>query len=382
MARGLTHADLVSMLETLAQYGIPSPRSARLIDVGTSPFVDFVVDELIDGLIAGGCSTFRVFEGSYGAGKTHLLRLIEEAALRRRMVVAKTDLSSALGFHERRFMTKYILENMEARIEGETVRSLPRILDGLGRLDRADLDGIRAGRWPHSGFAFAMAHAAEGILDSYGKSVNDRFLTGERVTAALLRDAGVTGVKAPLTERNAEVVLRTVLSVLRKAGVRGTLLIFDETESVFDGRRPTQRVIRAANLMRRMIDGSASGSFDATLSVFAVLPSFLMSAALAYPALGQRLQVSSDPGGAGWRTPVLDLASVSSVVDREDFVVGLAGRFALIGEKLGAPRDDLHSRLLEVGGRVLDENAGSGYRRELTKQFATHVLVATEGGTT
>lgn len=67
-------------LKHIAQYGVPSPGATGLFDVGTGPFLDYFEREVMDALIAQGGATFRIVEGPYRAGKTHLLTLLLERA--------------------------------------------------------------------------------------------------------------------------------------------------------------------------------------------------------------------------------------------------------------------------------------------------------------
>jgi len=149
-----------------------------------------------------------------------------------------------------------------------------------------------------------------------------RFLHGERVRVSDLRKLGITGVKHPLSQRNAEQVLSTALNSLSALGVPGTVLLFDETEKAFRSPRstPSKKVRVSANLIRRLIDACSSGGLERVLVVFAVLPGFLNNCAEAYPALGQRLQMPRKAGdSAGWRSPVLPLAAVNSTASPEEF---------------------------------------------------------------
>lgn len=53
---------------------------SSVIDVGSDAFVSCFEHEILNGLVQHGGATCRFFEGSYGAGKTHLLRLLGETA--------------------------------------------------------------------------------------------------------------------------------------------------------------------------------------------------------------------------------------------------------------------------------------------------------------
>src|SRR5438045_167083 len=104
-----TADDVVSALELVAQYGIPDALAARLLDVGTNAFIDYIADEVFDGFILRGAATCRFFEAPYGHGKTHLMMLLEGLAHKHRMAVATTDLSNELGLANWKGITQHVL---------------------------------------------------------------------------------------------------------------------------------------------------------------------------------------------------------------------------------------------------------------------------------
>jgi hypothetical protein len=227
-----------------------------------------------------------------------------------------------------------------------------------------------------------MAKMANGAqLSRAGLELLTRFLLGERVSSRELQRAGVKNVKNPLSTRNAELVLKTVLAGLRRLGLSGTLLLLDENEKTFQFKRsaPPMRVLNAANLMRRIIDSCAGGSLVSAIVVFAVLPGFVESCSLAYEALGQRLQTRRDDGHSpGWRSPVLPIEAVSSVPDPEAFLEAVTSRFEDLIVHCGGRVDGVRARFAREGKRILERSAGAGYRRALMKQLATLTLTHLE----
>ena len=361
-------------LEDVAQLGQPSGRSVRVLDVGNEPFLDFFKRELLDELIAPGGATCRMFEGPYGSGKSHLLFLLREAALDRDLAVVHTDLSAGIQLEDWPLITQHILQNLELRTPTGSVRSLPRILEAIsGRATEVGSDRGRA--LPHPGFERAMRLFLLGDQQKGDAwQLLERFLLGERVGVADLRRAGVAGVKHPLNRRNAQHVLRTVAGFLLRNGVRGTLLLFDENEEVFkSGKRgPTKRVQYGANLLRRLIDATASGGLEGTAAIFATLPGFLASCAEAYPALGQRVELPGVADDLGWRSPVLPVRSVAKGMAPETFLEALIDRIVLLAGNVGAGDMIDAPALRRVGDMILSAHAGDGYRRELMKAVASH----------
>lgn len=367
-------AALRGALEGVAQYGVLGGVAAEMLDVGSGPFLEYAERELFDDLLAQGGATCRFFEGSYGSGKTHLLRLLADRAAARGLVVVPTELSRDLGLEDWAAITRHILERVEVRLGGTTVRSLPDILSALGRDGLSGVAALRRAHLPHVGFRAAMLRAAgEPTIPAPLRA----YLRGERIGAAQLKRAGVTGIKDPLSRRNAEQVLNTALSGLHHLGLPGTILLFDENERTLatDRAGGSKRLQTAANVMRRFIDGCTTGGIVGTVAVFAVLPGFLEGCTRLYPALGQRLEMARDADmPPAWRWPVLPVEAVGTTPTPEDFLAGIAARLTSLVAGAGVPADGLDVVLHRAGDAILAEQAGAGYRRPLMKQLATLAL--------
>ena len=372
----LPDADSVrDALEQVAQYGTLGNSSAGLLDVGTDRFISYFESELLDDLIATGGSTCRFYEGSYGAGKTHLLHLLEELAITRGMASVRTELSHDLPLEDWQSICKYLLQRLTVVIDGQEIRGVPSILSVLRESDRAQVASLRAASLPHAGFKRAMLFASQ---ESAIPLSLTRYLLGERVPASQLQRDGYRGIKDSLVQRNAELVLETVTGGLFHLGVRGTILLFDETERSFASSRaiPSTKVRVAANLMRRLIDACTTGRLVGTIIVFAILPGFLENCMQVYPALGQRLEMARGTEIApAWRWPVLPIDALSTTSDRDEFLRHAACRITQLVHHCGGQTSGLEERLKTEGAEVLAAQAGSGYRRLLMKRLA---LVANE----
>lgn len=372
----VSREQLVATLERLAQLGVPAPGAAHVLDVGSDEFLDYFEAEVLDQLVCRGGATCKIFEGVYGSGKTHLLQLLHDMALAKGMAVVRTDLSEAISLENWSLVTEHILQHLTVLTPDGSATSLPRALEALARAGRIDPSRLQGATLPHPGFARAITLACDPHLRLGRRSLIHRFLQGERVSVSQLKAEGVTGVKHPLSARNAELVIKTVFAALFQLGVPGTVLLFDENERTFasNGRTPPRRVVLGANLLRRLIDASATGALVGTVAVFAVLPDFLENCRHAYAALGQRLHVDRGARTVGWRSPVLPLDLVSSGQEPEEFLEGLVDRIEELLRACGVSLNGQRHTLAEAGRQVLERNAGSGYRRPLVKQIATMSL--------
>ena len=366
--------QILDALETMAQYGVLPADAVNFFDVGTREYLTFFENEIIEALIAHGGATCRFFEGAYGSGKTHLLHILGDFALKKGMVVASTDLSQAMGLDDWRLITLYILQNMQAVIDGELVRSLPEILAMYGQSGKAKLGSLRSAKLPHSGFQIAMIQAVNSDAASdLAWSKVKAFLLGHKVTATEFKRYGIQGIKNSLTQKNAEQVLKTVLGGLYHLGFTGTMLLFDENEKTlqYTGRTPSRKYLIAANLMRRLIDGCANGLLVGTVAVFAVLPGFLENCNMIYPALGQRIQLFRGPfKKPAWRSAVLPVHYVNTVREPEEFLNNAAERMVSLVRQYGGNASGLNNEMITYGRRLIELNVGTGYKRELMKALS------------
>lgn len=364
--QALTCEDVKEALTSVAEFGVASSEGAGLLDVGTQQYLQFFRTELLEGLVRSAGSTCRIYEGAYGEGKTHLLGLLREQSLELGMAAVSTDLSQAMSLYDWRLITKNVLAKIEVRIEGERISGLPDILDVLGD-SGANETALREARLPHAGFRAGMVYALNQDLDEDAWDLLKQYLLGDRIGAGKLAAAGISGVKNPLSARNAELILGTVLGGLHALGLPGTMMLFDETEETFSGKQ-SNKMMMAANLIRRLIDSCIDGALPGTIAIFAVLPGFLESAGLAYQALGQRLEFDRSGSFApSWRWPVLQVEQLLTSPDPADFLESAIDRMIYLMDICGAGSEDLRVELRARGERVLSENAGTGYRRELMK---------------
>lgn len=362
--------QIEDVLIQLAQHGTPGSAPVGLFDVGTGEYLKFFSDNILRDTVMAGGATCRFFEGSYGFGKTHLLRLIQDEAIKLGFAVVSTELTTDLRLESWDRITQYILQRVEYRAESGTIHGLGSLLFELGRSGSADLYKFMNTPLPHPGFKRAMEYAvrAERLDDTLMQ-----YLSGERVRVTTLKLAGYPGVRDPLNARNAESVLQTVTRGLIALGLPGVALLFDETDQSFSARTASARlkVQVGANLIRRLIDACTTGKVNGLVSLFAVLPGFIEQCGQTYPALGQRLdrEIRLDRSEA-WRSPVVSVDSVSTLRSPYEFVSALAGKLVSLVEECNADSNGLKEELVNLGNQIVDDQAGSEYRRLVIRRLA------------
>ncbi len=383
--RGLSPSEILGCLQTVAESGVSTPKVAQLLDVGTDDYLALLDEEFLQNDQAVISSTVRIYEGFYGAGKTHLTDLLFSKALDAGYVAVRTNLSDAIHLEDWKLVTRHVLQKVEARIEGHELRSLPSILQAAGALQLVDEDRLESYVAPHPGFKNASLQSTRIDPEHTGAEYLFRYLKGEPVGSGLLSQHRIKGVKNPLSERNAERILRTLAGVLECAGFRGLALLFDENEHTFTYARstPPRRVVQAANLLRRMIDACVAGELPNTLVTFTVLPQFLENANAALPALGTRTQFfrnilplnkTSGTMLPGWRFPIQEARHAVYPIDFKDWVNGVVDRYCGILEFFSTSSKKHEQNLERLAGETLKTDASDSVRRKIQKALATYTL--------
>ncbi|SET02493.1 P-loop protein of unknown function [Methanococcoides vulcani] len=382
--RPLPDPDAVyDILFSLSETGDPKPGAASVIDVGSEQFIDYIENEILDNFVSSGGSTCRFFEGSYGSGKTHILQLIEDRALENGFVVCHIDLKHDLSFGEWDQITKHILENCYIKYDNRIIRRFPEILEALEHNEFLHRDDYKEIQLQHACFQNAIQYAiSRSLLDDNAWYTLRRYLLGEKVRVYELKEAGLKRVKKSLSKNNAEQVLNTVLNSFYYLGLKGTILLFDETDrSWTSSRKPIpKRVTVAANLIRRFIDSCSSGEIAGTVATFAVLPNFIRDCIDCYPALGQRLEVQwNDATKMSWRSPILPVNAVNSYFlnvenplnQRELFLEHAINKFKSLVEYCGGNTDDIENDFQTIGRQELQNWAGDEYKRAIIRALTT-----------
>ncbi len=378
--------EFIEALKTLAQYGHLKNEMSSLIDVGTTNYIKFFEEEVLDSLVSLGGATCRFYEGPYGSGKSHLLSLLYQLGIKKGYIIYSTDLSDELRLDDWHSITREILANMEMVINGERIRSLPNILKALSKGSEYKVDKLQQIQLPHEGIKKAIISAMKRNQELLGNkwTLLSDYILGEKITLKMFEQVGLGRLfKGYLTQRNSELFLKTVLTSLHLIGIPGIMLLFDENDKTLMSTRanPSKKYKKAANLMRRLIDGTTNGNLVGTVIIFTILPTFIEYINLAYPALGQRLSMNRDISqGIGWRSPVLPIQVVNDIGNPEDFLKKLIEVLLQRFQEVYRVNRNLEEEMYLIGEEVLQEHAGTDYRRPLLKRLASLLIEEMEGG--
>jgi hypothetical protein len=381
--------EIRSILASLA-YGTATEENAGVLDVGTQDYLNYFERELFSEYIEQGGATCRFFEGMSGSGKTHTLRLIERMALQSGYIVCYIELRQNQNLTEWDQVVRHILEKMKVLINGKEIKKFPEILAALEgaswitpwKLDEVSLE--------HPSIKKAITYALRrSDLKAEEWECIRQYLMGERKTVAEFKKHGLKGIKKSITKNNAEQSLNTILNAIHYLGMKGVILLFDETDRTFTSQRDPipKKVQMAANIIRRFIDACSAGQIKGTCAIFAVQPNFIRQCAACYPALGQRLNFNMDDLGIlAWRWSLLGTNSVNVLLNAVDdpsmkkqvFFHEMIKKFAGLVEYCDGDMENIESFFEQEGANELVKNAGDEYKRAVIKVLADCSLIRIE----
>jgi hypothetical protein len=294
------------ILQRLAQYGtLDDPEVAFRLATGLEGFLARWEREVLPFVAAGGAE-LRFVEGPYGRGKTHFLQALEVSAQRAGFVTSRVE----CGLQQKPFGSleetyRVVADNMSlagAHRNGSGP-GLGGILAGLPEAQLANYQSSPRGNPAYRNLVLTYAKRARvgGRHDEVTQSLRAllHHNSNRRVTfRELFEAASQLGVHVPrpmgkISKRNAAVWLRSLLSLPRRLGYKGLVVMFDETgadlsfKSHFGSFGDHQRHL--ANL-RNLVDQLATGGTPGCSVIYATTRDLVEIARQDYPALSQRVE--------------------------------------------------------------------------------------------
>lgn len=300
-----------AVLRKLASNGTISDSEVALeISVGLESFGQMWTDEILP-FIGNGGSELRFVEGSYGRGKTHLLKVLSRLAQDRGFLTCYTSCGTeSEPFESLEVTYQAIAKNICWNKDGEEILGLPAILENLHRTKLNQLADT-----------LQVTAALRNLCRAYRIMIDDRsvatetkrdlreLLMGNKAHRVVFRELfrRTRELPRPLTKlgkRNAGHWLRSLLALPRQLGFPGLVVFFDEAGADLHLKKSarSKRQSHMANL-RNLIDHIAIGALPGCAIVYGVTHDLLELAALDYPALAQRIERTDEPGMWQERAP-------------------------------------------------------------------------------
>lgn len=318
--RTLNELEAEEVLSSLRS-GVPPRRFASTYSTGWSEFLGAVRRRHMSR--PGSAGKIRFISGSWGSGKTHLLRLLAEQAFDAGYLVSTVELNKdEAPFNKFEHVFSRIIRSAtspEMYDTGDLARSMP-----FGEALRHALLRARQAEEPMStlfarersrlmadeGIDIDFRRAVSQYWETFASSVNDeeiaglqntrgsilQWFTGEGTIAAYRKPFGLMKM---VDRSNAHQLLQSLARFSQHCGYAGVLILLDEAEMAFSVMRRSDLRLAHNNLLH-LINGISESA--GMLLVYAATPDFFddpKHGIQQYGALSTRIgQPTEDPPGA------------------------------------------------------------------------------------
>jgi hypothetical protein len=276
-------------------------------------------------LTSGGCGTVKFLNGEYGTGKSFLLNVIKQIAVKNNFIVSKVQVDRSFRFNNLEHLYYHVMHNLTLNITGRSVTSFEGIFDlWIAKLQEeperskaaAEINKVitSLNRYNMS-FARAFLAYIKARIEK-DKVLSDAiasWLMGEKnIPANLKAKFDITG---SIDRLNSIDFLKTFIELIRLMGYNGLLILVDELELIMS-ERVDIRGVSYENL-RSMIDICCSGELGGCMFVFAATNDFFENpekGIKTYEALSQRLGDAIDKSNSALydvRQPIIRLQKLS-----------------------------------------------------------------------
>jgi hypothetical protein len=363
----------------MGENGKPPELGITHVNVGNESYLRVIDSVYVQDLIctAEG-SSFKLVQGTYGAGKTHFLYCVRDLAWRRRLLTAFVTISpKECPFNRPLAVYRAVAQRIERpRVaSGEEIRGVDdllrhcveqRVADDGPDETRAWIDRVLArGQFTRHSFRDAVAGFARAVVDAAEPDARrlGAWLRGEDISLAEAKLAGIYEVPS---NENGFGMLRSLVQLVPRLGWQGCALLLDEAErrvSVDD--KPTKALGETVDHLRELIDLCGRSELPRTLILYAVTPMFTEHVLPLYPALQQRLGAPIQfLGPNNPKAPVIDLEALD--LEPRKLLLEVGKRLVDVARLAydWAPADKVVQANLErLAAIVTEEQLEVGHRR-------------------
>ncbi len=380
---GLSPKLARKILAQMGENGKPPELGISNVNVGNESYLQIIDRVYIEDLLRGSDgSSFKLVQGTYGAGKTHFLTCVRDLAWRRGLLGALITISpKETPFNKPLNVYRAVAHRLELAPDGErdATRGIDDVLRRLAE-DRVAAEGAEQARaWVAAEVERAplASHAFREAVLAFLRAVIDGDAPAARVLAAWLRGEAVPAAEAKAhglyevpSNENGFALLRSLVQVVHRLGFEGVVILLDEAERRLSvDTKPTKSTNDTIDHLREIIDLCGRSELPRTLILYAVTPAFTQNVLPLYPALQQRLgspvQYLSTHNP---KAPLIDLEAL----DLEPFrlLVEVGVRLVRIARRAydWAPDEALVQQNLEALARtVTEEQLEVSHRRLFVK---------------
>ncbi|HQO43254.1 MAG TPA: DUF2791 family P-loop domain-containing protein, partial [Bacillota bacterium] len=274
----------------------------------------------------GGSGTVKFLNGEYGSGKSFLMNVIKQTAVKNDFIVSKIQVDRGFRFNNLEHLYYHVMHNLALSITGGSVTSFESIFDlWISRLQEstnkdsatAEINKVISTLNIHN-MSFARAFLAyirariekDRVLSDAIAS----WLMGEKNIPANLK--AKFDVVGSVDRLNSIDFLKAFVNLIKLLGYSGLIILIDELELIMNERIDIRRV--SYENLRNIIDVCCSGELGSCMFVFAATNDFFENpekGIKTYEALSQRLGDAIDKSNSALydvRQPVIRLHKLNT----------------------------------------------------------------------
>lgn len=382
-------ADLLDMLETMAQSGTAPESGCQLFSVGNDEALARLKHTYLSSQFGRGKSAEKFVIGPFGSGKTHFLRQLFEIAEDCNCCFAEVHLNKDVDFTQRLIVYREIARairvpnSSERGIKNLLIASLSKVREMLGGADdeeplKAWIDAIDQLNFQDSRYARQLKRALKALLAEDAVLADEvcRWLEGDVKDKALCKLLGEPAITSAEENLFANRAMFTLFQFIKHAMYAGTVVGFDEAEQGFAVDK--KKFAKILSMLQASINAISDLKGGSALILYALTPD-LVAEMHKFAALQQRV---ADPSpndgffdGNTW-APKIDLSQRGA--GEEDLKQIGAKLVELFFDHLPSSvtvtKEQMTTEVYAMAADVVVNNAGAGNRRAMTKRVCSKLL--------
>lgn len=368
------------ILAQMGENGKPPDVGISHINVGNESYLKVIDATYIKDVVkAVEGSSFKLVQGTYGAGKTHFLYCVRDLAWRRDLLTAYVTISpKETPFNRPLAIYRAVAQRLELPRgpDGDETRGLDDVI--RRRIEEMQNDGEDVRAWTDTLARAPMTrHSFRDAVVGFVRAILDRddrtaqrlaaWLRGEDVSLVEAKSVGIYEVPG---NENGFGMVRSLVQLVPRLGFEGTVLLLDEAERRLSiDVKPTKAVAETVDHLRELVDLCGRSELPRTLIFYAVTPAFTQQILPLYPALQQRLgspiQFVSVQNP---KAPVIDLEALD--LEPKKLLAKVGARLAQVASRAydWEPNQNMVDANLErMVAVVTEEQLEVGHRRFFVK---------------
>jgi hypothetical protein len=288
------------ILAQMGENGKPPEVGISQVNVGNESYIKVIDATYIKDIVKTvEGSSFKLVQGTYGAGKTHFLYCVRDLAWRRDLLTAYITISpKETPFNRPLAIYRAVAQRIELPRgpDGDEIRGIDDVIRRRVEMMQEEKEDVR--KWTDTlARAPITRHSFRDAVVGFVRAILERDdRTAQRI-AAWLRGEDVSSVEAKSVglyevpgNDNGFGMVRSLVQLVPRLGFEGTVLLLDEAERRLSiDVKPTKAVAETVDHLRELVDLCGRSELPRTLILYAVTPAFTQQILPLYPALQQRL---------------------------------------------------------------------------------------------